>query len=441
MVWSVRNYLFNSKKFGWILYAGNSGSVIGLTDEMFGQVDNLKRGDFSTLEENSLALLKEYGVIIDMTDDDLLNIMAAKSIKARCSNYLFGLSICPSNSCNFNCTYCFEAKGFRNPEKNDSSVFEVMNRRTIKNILNYVKTTNSRRVDITIFGGEPLLSIESIINFHNEIKQMHLETHYDIITNGYLLSSENIEILDSLPVETYQVTIDGPAEMHNKKRPHLEDEDSYSQIMANLNSFASYFKNRENKPAMHIRVNIDRLNKDVFHTLYYEIKENFPSNFIPYSAFVFDESGENKNVLLPHEQANFILDNFHNHNIFEYQHFEKKFKIGHCMADAVNSIVVDSKGDVYKCLNDIGIDDKMLFSMDKCENYNDLLEASYLVKSSPFLDEDCRKCFLFYSCFGGCPRKRLCGKKECLPLKHNPDALLEIYFEKLSTLNKGVNSC
>lgn len=429
MVWSIRNYVFKSRHYGWLLYAGNSGSILSLDNNIVNNFNNFKSGDFSSLNQDAISLLKKYGVIIDITDDDLLDIIITKSMRIKCSNSVFSLSICPSNSCNFNCSYCFEDETFRNLSSDD-----IMNDETISNLIVYIKNTGSKKIHTTFFGGEPLLGIESIIKFHKELKKTEIELEYEMITNGYLLNQENIEILDSLPISLYQITIDGFEEEHNKRRPHLKYGDSYSKIINNLYILDSYYKNKNKRPIVHIRVNIDKTNKDVYHKLYYEIIKMFQNLCIPYASFVHDKNSsvKNINIMSKEEKVKFILDNYNNYGIFDYSlNLDSKFKLNYCIADSVNSLVIDSNGNTYKCLHDIGNKEKILFNINSEGNYNELLESRYMLKASPFFDNSCKKCFLLFSCFGGCPFERLNNNKTCLLTKYSPKKFFEMYYERI----------
>ena len=50
MVWSIRNYVFESKNYGWLLYAGNSGSILSLDNNIIKNINKFKDGDFSSIK-------------------------------------------------------------------------------------------------------------------------------------------------------------------------------------------------------------------------------------------------------------------------------------------------------------------------------------------------------------------------------------------------------
>jgi radical SAM protein with 4Fe4S-binding SPASM domain len=86
-----------------------------------------------------------------------------------------------------------------------------------------------------------------------------------------------------------------------------------------------------------------------------------------------------------------------------------------------------------KCLNDVGIKEKCLFNINSSGEYNQKVEARYFMQAWPFLDEECKYCFLLFSCFGGCPFDRLNGNKTCLLTKYKFDEYIEMYYDKLNS--------
>ena len=55
-----------------------------------------------------------------------------------------------------------------------------------------------------------------------------------IITNGYLLTKENAERLKECQVGRVQITLDGPKEIHDVRRPLVNGNGTYDIIMKNI---------------------------------------------------------------------------------------------------------------------------------------------------------------------------------------------------------------
>ncbi|MDE5900194.1 MAG: SPASM domain-containing protein [Muribaculaceae bacterium] len=76
-----------------------------------------------------------------------------------------------------------------------------------------------------------------------------------------------------------------------------------------------------------------------------------------------------------------------------------------------NSIVIGPNGELYKCWQDVGIEDKIYGYIDgRVTNEKVLLE--YLMDADPLDDEECRECLLFPICSGGCPYARIKAQRD-----------------------------
>lgn len=91
---------------------------------------------------------------------------------------------------------------------------------------------------ISWFGGEPLLSPEIIVRLSEKFIQIcntrHLPYSANMTTNGYLLNLDVFDMLYKLKVYDYMITIDGPKELHDKRRITSDGKGSYDVIINNL---------------------------------------------------------------------------------------------------------------------------------------------------------------------------------------------------------------
>lgn len=130
----------------------------------------------------------------------------------------------PTYSCNFACKYCYQDE--YNAEKQELST------KIIDSFFDYItKKFNNRKKYITVFGGEPLLpsvqhkkNIEYFIN-----KANHNKIDLAFVTNGYSLI-EYIDILSKGKIREIQVTLDGTASIHDKRRFLKNGGNTFDQI-------------------------------------------------------------------------------------------------------------------------------------------------------------------------------------------------------------------
>ena len=135
------------------------------------------------------------------------------------------------------------------------------------------------------------------------------------------------------------------------------------------------------------------------------------------------------------ETANFVLELAKKYKIPTTQLYPLQNKLTGCGVQIVNTYVIGSNGDIYKCWEDIGnVNQKIgnvLFGLKDERN----LSQFYVMNSSAFEEEKCKDCLFLYSCMGGCPRHRFNNKKEnkeinpvCITIKNNPKEFLETYY-------------
>ena len=170
--------------------------------------------DLKNLTPNTkgFRLLKENGHIVDScVDEDRLIDELCETYQN--SNYL-SLTILPNEKCNFRCEYCYESlkQGQMNNETIDSIILFVK-----KNIHKY----NS--LHVSWYGGEPLLSLDIIVKLSQkfiEICKEHKKYYFaSITTNGYCLDLNTFKTLRKCNVLSYQITLDGYKDTHDKQRP------------------------------------------------------------------------------------------------------------------------------------------------------------------------------------------------------------------------------
>jgi len=151
--------------------------------------------------------------------------------------------------CNCACKYCFE--------KLDNSL-QITNSVNIVKITDFIKAlyvkNRYKSIAITFFGGEPFLAYLQILEITETLNIIKTQIKFLVITNGTLLDYNQLKELARLGVKNYQITIDGPKEIHDIRRPCKNGISSWDVIISNL----SYFEKLDID--LTIRINIDEQN-------------------------------------------------------------------------------------------------------------------------------------------------------------------------------------
>lgn len=132
--------------------------------------------------------------------------------------------------CNFRCPYCFETLKKENISNKLQNIVHF--------ITNFLVDNDIKHLNINWFGGEPLLEILNIEKVYNSIyplcKLKGISYDSTITTNGYLLSKHIYKKLKNMQVSTFQITIDGIEQIHNKYRYLINGKGTFNKIVTNL---------------------------------------------------------------------------------------------------------------------------------------------------------------------------------------------------------------
>lgn len=142
------------------------------------------------------------------------------------------LQLVISQSCNLKCIYCYM-------ENNDSNSRKcIMSKEQAFQAVNHLIKRSGRRrnLQVTFFGGEPLLNfpvIKDVVRYCKECQQKHNKKFiFELITNGTLLDGEIADFVIKNDM-LLMISIDGWKEMHNKQRSSVNGQDYYDKILLN----------------------------------------------------------------------------------------------------------------------------------------------------------------------------------------------------------------
>ncbi|MCR4800521.1 MAG: 4Fe-4S cluster-binding domain-containing protein [Bacteroidales bacterium] len=192
---------------------------------------------------------------IRKAEEEIKHIPSVYDYINMCSVY-----IVLSTKCNFSCDYCFE--------KQKIGKASELKLEDIKSFVEELQTKHSE-VELVLYGGEPFLlenaeKIRDIISYavENKIKVR-------AITNGSLVNifpdKETLRNIDE-----FVITVDGPRNLHNVRRPFVTGEGSYDAVIKGICLLIKMNLN------VTVRVNVDYQNEncvpDLLECLYKETR-------------------------------------------------------------------------------------------------------------------------------------------------------------------------
>ena len=388
------------KNNNYFIYNSFSNFFAEIDENLFNLLNKKQKSDVNKKDIGSEKIwdhLCQKRVITKSDIDDYLEYKSIIINQRRINNRLI-LTIAPTLNCNFSCPYCFE-------DKNET----IMNDETIDNIINFVtQQKNIEQVDITWFGGEPLLASDVIEKITKKITDNNIPLVARIITNGYYLNENNLKLLERCNVRTIQLTIDGMQEEHNKKKFACNDNDTFSTIINNIDAFIKMNLNIR----LTVRVNLNKGNMDSYPMVVDFFHKRYPNNtniaIVP--ALIFENT--KNNVRTPD-----MADADDRLEIFKKQakktnghhYLYPVNSISECAIRNKNSMVIDAQGYIYKCWEIIGNEKYKVGYIDKegVKVTNMAMLNRYLYGEDPFENNKCKKCFFLPICGGGCPHKRI----------------------------------
>ena len=145
------------------------------------------------------------------------------------TNDVLSLRILPTEQCNFRCTYCYES--FKLGKMSEDTVNAI-----VKLVTKRAPTL--KRLNIGWFGGEPLLAKDIVLYLSKQFQELSNKYGFEyfgsITTNGYFLNKKLFQELVELGIHSYQISLDGSKEIHNKTRVLMNKEGTFDKIWKNL---------------------------------------------------------------------------------------------------------------------------------------------------------------------------------------------------------------
>jgi uncharacterized protein len=165
-----------------------------------------------------------------------------------------GFTIMPTNYCNMACSYCGQ-------EHVKSAVDRQRQERLALRVEAAFAAQATREVNVTWFGGEPLLALRVIRELSARFVAAAAATGKEysarMATNGSLLTVPTLRLLaEECGLDGVEVTLDGPQEVHDRRRLKRNGTGSFRHIVTVLGRALAEGVG----PQISLRVNIDAEN-------------------------------------------------------------------------------------------------------------------------------------------------------------------------------------
>ncbi len=211
-----------------------------------------------------------------------------------------------TNQCNLACTYCYEfgADKIATPEGKP----KYMTVETARASVDFLLASSGTReaVHITFFGGETLMNfklLRDVVGYANEAAGAQgRRMTYSLTTNATLLTDEIIDFLSDNAVGV-TVSMDGPAELQDKRRVYKSGKGSYAIIEPRLRALIARHRTR----AVTARVTLTNGVTDVMR-IYRHLKDDLGFHEVGFAPVT--SSGEELEYSLDGDAMTGVLADF-----------------------------------------------------------------------------------------------------------------------------------
>lgn len=370
------------------------------------------------LDESCRKTLFQLGILVVFDKDEKAD-WETGFFKGKEDMSYIDLTILLTEDCQMQCVYCFEGT----KSKNKISLS------TINDILLFLKSQKGtcKKLRVTWFGGEPLLAYsrlrEMSIALMNFCKAYDIEYSADITTNGFALNRQRCEeLISCLNVKRYIITVDGPENIHEKRRPLLSCKPSFPVIWRNMETLVEMGalvllrmtidkNNVSHIPALLDQIADSKLNRHIGLGFCRTVDYNYTPDEISESLYSEAEFAEVEWRLIQYA---------HRLGLWKY-HFPQAAPSGGCLRKG--DIVIGVNGEIYKCLDTVGNTQWITGHIGVQGDATEYIPEWYDLwhEWSPLKNDICKECVLIPLCNGGCPHNALFTDKKHGTLSSCPD--------------------
>ena len=145
-----------------------------------------------------------------------------------------------NHACNLACRYCYGAEGNHPARTEGPARLLRMNEDVARRSIAWALRETEGAADefyFGCFGGEPLTNFELIKKVQTWLDEAGArfgrKLKLSFFTNGVLLKDEVLDFIVEHDISVI-VSIDGPAEVHDRNRPHADGRGSYAEVARNV---------------------------------------------------------------------------------------------------------------------------------------------------------------------------------------------------------------
>lgn len=419
-VYRPMKYLLKTEvEDGILLYNIVTSEMILLEDDERRAFDTLPTAYCSEMD----GLIAHHFVVKeDFCESKSVLQLRALLKKIEPSKRVTGYTILPTTDCNARCYYCFESDHKRC----------TMTEKIAADVVEYIAAKGKGEpVQISWFGGEPLVAKKRISQICNGLKNKGIEFKSSMVSNAYLFDEETVLLaFNEWNLRGIQITLDGTEEIYNATKAYINSKDNpYYRVLKNIELLLAQ------KIAVNVRLNVTDKNISDLSSLIDELKDRFGNQkgFTCYSHAVYEGVGfeplnyDEEIVAWIDSQTSALDAKLREKELLGSLARLPSLRVIHCMSDNDSCRLIYPDGTIGRCENKSSADSIGDIYQDITNK--ELNEYYKKVQDIP----DCDKCFLFPDCINlvVCPETERCSKTKLDWRKNRYTQLMQLQYDKL----------
>lgn len=399
---SFYNYIVHTES-GYLIYNTLYNSLIRLQQNEYKMFMNP-----AICSEEYLYNFVKSGLFIDKSVNEKESYLFLADIFMHCIDRNLNLTITTTLKCNAHCPYCYE-HGVQ-----QSDMFPG----AAEKILQFIRHQKKHeKIELTWFGGEPLLNTSLIDEICSSLSASGIEFSSFMITNGSLFkkSTLNKQIFD-WHLKNVQISLDGTSDIHNRVKSFSSGDNDFYSIMYSIRQLT------KNKIHVGLRLNISRTNFQNVMNLIKELEYMFSADqYVSYYPAFIVGTGDS---FSPEEKVACLKKILKGIKDYRKVTAETRFysipKTHSCHNSDHRAFTIDVFGNIFTCEHYVGRKEKALSTLDKYNDFDDPRENHLEIAS------ECKECLFLPKCFGGCEANRRENNDPCLLEKYLIPAYMEL---------------
>lgn len=313
------------------------------------------------------------------------------------------LTLCLTHDCTLRCRYCYAGRKYQHAMSRETA------ERGIDIGLKEARRTH-RGLDVSFFGGEPLLEWELLQHCYDYAsrrgKEYGVTTRFSITTNGTLLTQERLDWAAGRDF-LIGLSVDGSAAMHNTNRCYVDGRGSHKQVAQTL-QLINETPGLRSQVVCVVTPNNHHLLREGVQWLHEHYQGKIGLNFDFWSKWS-DEQFDSLCQQLD-SVGLYMLESYRQGKPLQEQNIKGKIMTGvHRNTGCCNTcyigeqeIAISVDGNFFPCSRLVGVGDKPAYVFGNVQQGIDRARQHFIIASRGNTTPECKLCELRQRCTNSC---------------------------------------